>query len=126
MQPIRKILDFFILKCYDNKNKDILYAWKRTFCFHKCYDREQTSWAESVCGKAKQNYHLGAAAERLIQTKGSVINLQEGQSVTLLNLGGTTRIVTRPLLRDEIFIFTDKGVCSYEHQSEFKRRQQRI
>ena len=116
MQPIRKILDFFILKCYDNKNKDILYAWKRTFCFHKCYNREQTSWAESVCGKAKQNYHLGAAAERL----------QEGQSVTLWNLGGTTRIVTRPLLRDEIFIFTDKGVCSYEHQSEFKRRQQRI
>ena len=53
---------------------------------------------------------------------GSVINLQRGQSVTLLNLGGTTRIVTRPLLRDEIFIFTDKGVCSYEHQSEFKRR----
>ena len=76
MQPIRKILDFFILKCYDNKIKDILYAWKRTFCFHKCYDREQTSWAESVCGKAKQNYHLGAAAERLRQTKGMPVRFR--------------------------------------------------
>lgn len=92
----------------------------------KCYNREQTSWAESVCGKVKQNYHLGAAAERLIKPKvcrlGPVINLQRGQSLALLNLGGTTRVITRPLTRDEIFIFTDEGVCSYEHQSEFKRR----
>ena len=92
---------------------------EKDILFLSCYNREQTSWAESVCGKAKQNYHLGAAAERLIKT---VINLQRGQSVALLNLGGTTRVVTRPLSRDEIFIFTDEGVCSYEHQSEFKRR----
>ena len=44
--------------------------------FLSCYNREQTSWAESVCGKAKQNYHLGAAAERLIKTKGMPVRFR--------------------------------------------------
>lgn len=49
---------------------------EKDILFLSCYNREQTSWAESVCGKAKQNYHLGAAAERLIKTKGMPVRFR--------------------------------------------------
>ena len=65
---------------------------KGHFVFINVTTESKTSWAESVCGKAKQNYHLGAAAEL-------VLNQRKTRKMGIVRLGYRYQ----PAKKDKVF-----------------------